>query len=171
MIPRLLPRVAETWQTLAALPHAVIILHCDKKCFAGVVVGEVRHAHMARRKGMTVESRITCARASEDVHTVPDLLQNLLHGYPEDMHMSTDEGGRKPRKLERKWLKEERSAARQGWMGRKQRMAAKAMLTKCQTLANLSAAALDGMDADNSNALDMRRRTCSKQSGSGRNAT
>ena len=34
---------------------------------------------------MTVESRNKFVRASEDVHTVQDLLQKLLHGYPEDM--------------------------------------------------------------------------------------
>ena len=39
----------------------------------------------AGRKGMTVESRNKCVRASEDVHTVQGLLQKLLHGYPEDM--------------------------------------------------------------------------------------
>ena len=39
----------------------------------------------AGRRGMTVESRNKFVRASGDVHTMQDLMQKVLHGYPEDM--------------------------------------------------------------------------------------
>ena len=46
-----LQHVADTWQTIAALPHAVII-HTTKSAAFLVVVGEVRHADVASHSGV-----------------------------------------------------------------------------------------------------------------------
>ena len=122
---------------------------------------------------MTVESRNKFVRASENVHTVPDLLQKVLDGYPEDVQ----------NEYRRRW--EEAEKARKE-VAKKRALRSKARLDGEEPegdsesnaeevpdmMANLSAAALDGMDADNSKELEKRRRrTCSKQRSGGRNVT
>ena len=109
----------------------------------------------AGRRGMTVESRNKFVKACEDVTTVQERLQKVLHGYPEDMQ----------NEYRQRW--EEAEKARKE-VAKKRALRSKARLDGEETegdsesnaeevpdmMANLSAAALDGMDADNSKELE-----------------
>ena len=82
---------------------------------------------------MTVEDRNKFVKARKDVQTVQDLLQKLLHGYPEEIQNEYSRRWEEAEKARKELAKKERSAARPGWMEGTQRMKAKAMLRKCQT--------------------------------------
>ena len=106
-----------------------------------------------------MESRNKFVKATEGVHTVQDLLQKVLDGYPEDMQNL----------YRQRW--EEAEKARKE-LAKKRELRRKASLDGEETagdsesnaeevpdmMANLSAAALDGMDADNSKELEKEKK-------------
>ena len=108
---------------------------------------------------MTVENRNKFVKASEDVHTVQDLLQKLLHGYPEGVQ----------NEYNRRWEEAEKARkelAKKRALRRKARLAGEDTENDSESnadevpdmMANLSAAALDGMDADNSKELEKEKK-------------
>ena len=144
------------WQDIAP-PESFGYLGCRA---TGATVPLLAEALVtAGRRGMTVESRNKFVKATEGVHTVQDLLQKVLDGYPEDMQNL----------YRQRW--EEAEKARKE-LAKKRELRRKASLDGEETagdsesnaeevpdmMANLSAAALDGMDADNSKELEKEKK-------------
>ena len=108
---------------------------------------------------MTVENKNKFVKASEDVHTAQELLLKLLQGYPENLQ----------NEYSRRWEQAEnarREQAKRRALRRKARLGGEQTEDDSDSnvdevpgmMANLSAAALDGMDADNSKELEKEKK-------------